>query len=57
MRTEAYEASSEPLEAIFGAIAKELTDERPTELNSKVDIDGETPEDVAADFLSEIGIA
>jgi glycine betaine/choline ABC-type transport system substrate-binding protein len=43
-------------EAIFGAIAKELTTQRATELNSKVDIDGETPEDVAKEFLVQAKI-
>ena len=57
MRTEAYEASSEPLEELFGEISAELTDDKLTELNARVDVDGEDPKDVAADFLSEIGIA
>ncbi len=56
MRTEAYEASSEPLEELFGQLSGELTDDRLIELNGRVDVDGEAPEDVAADFLSEIGI-
>ena len=56
MRTEAYEASSEPLEELFGQISAELTDDTLIGLNSRVDVDGEAPEDVAADFLSEIGI-
>ena len=51
MRTEAYQAHAPAYEAIFGAIAKELTTQRATELNSKVDIDGATPDDVAKDFL------
>ena len=38
------------------AIAKELTTQRATELNSKVDIDGETPEDVAKEFLVQAKI-
>ena len=56
MRTEAYEANSEPLEELFGELSGELTDDRLIELNGRVDVDGEAPEDVAADFLSEIGI-
>jgi osmoprotectant transport system substrate-binding protein len=51
MRTEAYQAHAAAYEAIFGSIAKELTTQRATELNSKVDIDGEAPEDVAKEFL------
>ena len=57
MRTEAYEASSEPLEELFGQLSGELTDDTLIGLNSRVDVDGEDPKDVAADFLSEIGIA
>jgi osmoprotectant transport system substrate-binding protein len=56
MRTEAYEANSEPLEELFGTISAELTDDTLSELNGRVDIDGEAPADVAADFLGEIGI-
>jgi osmoprotectant transport system substrate-binding protein len=51
MRTETYQAHAAAYEAIFAAVAKELTTQRATELNSKVDIDGETPEDVAKGFL------
>ncbi len=57
MRTEAYEANSEPLEELFGTISGELTDDTLIDLNSRVDVDGEAPADVAADFLQEIGIA
>ena len=53
MRTETYQAHAAAYEAIFGAIAKELTTQRATELNSKVDIDGETPEEVAKEFLTQ----
>jgi osmoprotectant transport system substrate-binding protein len=56
MRTEVYEANAAAYDKLFGAIAKELTTERATELNSKVDIDGETPEDAAAEFLADIGV-
>ena len=57
MRTEAYEANTEPLEDLFGQLSGELTDDKLIELNSRVDVDGEDPADVAADFLGEIGIA
>jgi len=53
MRTEAYQAHAAQYEAIFGAIAKELTTQKATELNSKVDIDGESPDDVAKEFLTQ----
>ena len=56
MRTETYQAHAPAYEAIFGAIAKELTTQKATELNSKVDIDGETPEDVAKEFLVQTKI-
>jgi len=56
MRTEVYEENAEAYETLFGAIAEELSTERATELNSRVDIDGELPEDVAAEFLVEAGI-
>jgi osmoprotectant transport system substrate-binding protein len=56
MRTETYQAHAAAYEAIFGAIAKELTTQRATELNSKVDIDGETPEEVATEFLTQTKI-
>ena len=56
MRTEVYQAHAQAYEDIFGAIAAQLTTERATELNSRVDIDGEAPEDVAEDFLTEAGL-
>ena len=56
MRTDTYQAHAAQYEAIFGAIAKELTTQRATELNSKVDIDGEAPEDVAEEFLKQSNI-
>jgi osmoprotectant transport system substrate-binding protein len=56
MRTDVYEENAEAYETLFGAIAEELTTERATALNSQVDIDGESPDDVAAEFLVEAGI-
>ena len=56
MRTETYQAHAAAYEAIFGAIAKELTTQRATELNSKVDIDGETPDEAATEFLTQTKI-
>ena len=43
-------------EELFGELSGELTDDTLIGLNSRVDVDGEAPADVAADFLSEIGI-
>jgi glycine betaine/choline ABC-type transport system substrate-binding protein len=57
MRTEAYEANSEPLEELFGTISGRAHRRQAHELNARVDVDGEAPRDVAADFLSEIGVA
>lgn len=57
MRTPVYEENAEQFEDLFGQISAELTDDKLTELNARVDVDGEDPADVAADFLSEIGIA
>ena len=51
MRTPTYQAHAQAYDAIFGAIAKQLTTQRATELNSKVDIDGDAPDTVAKDFL------
>ena len=51
MRTPTYQAHAAQYEAIFGAIAKQLTTQKATELNSKVDIDGDAPDAVARDFL------
>jgi len=57
MRTEVYEQNAEQFEELFGQISGELTDDKLTELNARVDVDGEDPRQVAADFLEEIGIA
>ena len=56
MRTDVYEQNAEAYDTLFGAIAEELTTERATALNAQVDIDGESPDDVAAEFLVEAGI-
>jgi osmoprotectant transport system substrate-binding protein len=56
MRTEVYDENADAYETLFGAIAEELSTERATELNSLVDIDGESPEDVATEFLVNAGI-
>ncbi|NMH77044.1 glycine betaine ABC transporter substrate-binding protein [Pseudonocardia xinjiangensis] len=53
MRTQTYAANPDAYNTLFGAIAAALTTERATQLNAKVDIDGETPEDVAKEFLVE----
>lgn len=44
------------LRDLFAPIANELTGDTLTKLNARVDVDGEKPETVAADFLAESGI-
>ncbi|MBW3639699.1 MAG: glycine betaine ABC transporter substrate-binding protein [Actinobacteria bacterium] len=56
MRTEVYTPNAVAYDKLFGTIATELTDERLTALNAEVDVDGRRPADVAADFLTELGI-
>ncbi len=56
MRTDVYKKNAEAYDTLFGAIAEQLTTERATALNSQVDIDGESPDDVAKQFLVEAGI-
>jgi osmoprotectant transport system substrate-binding protein len=57
MRTEVYDANSAKYDELFAAISSELTDERLTELNAQVDVDGENPADVAKEFLEDAGLA
>jgi osmoprotectant transport system substrate-binding protein len=56
MKTDVFEANADAYRALFEPISAELTDEKLTELNAKVDVDGERPSDVAEDFLTEIGV-
>jgi osmoprotectant transport system substrate-binding protein len=56
MKTEVYDANAEAYQALFEPISAELTNETLTELNAKVDVDGERPADVAEEFLTEIGV-
>jgi len=44
------------LQQVFTPVAAALTTATMQELNSKVDVDGEQPEDVARDFLTEKGL-
>jgi osmoprotectant transport system substrate-binding protein len=46
---------NEQLEQFFAPIAEELTTERLQEMNAEVDVEGRTPEQVAEDFLKDIG--
>ncbi len=44
------------IEELFEPVAKALTNEKLTELNAGVDVEGRTPEEVAGQFLEEEGI-
>jgi osmoprotectant transport system substrate-binding protein len=57
MKTEVYDENAEKFDDLLGQVSEALTDDKLTELNARVDVDGEDPKDVAADFLSEIGLA
>ncbi|MDQ3528398.1 MAG: glycine/betaine ABC transporter substrate-binding protein, partial [Actinomycetota bacterium] len=56
MKEETYEENAEAYDTLFGAIAELITDESMTEMNAAVDVDGESAEDVAAEFLASNGI-
>jgi len=56
IRDEVYEAAPEAYDALFGPISEALTDEALTTLNAAVDVEGESPEDVARQFLVDSGI-
>ncbi len=55
VRKETYDEYGEQLDEVFGPIAKALDTKTMTQMNARVDVDGELPEDVAEDFLSENG--
>jgi osmoprotectant transport system substrate-binding protein len=52
VRTEVLDQNP-AIEDLFAPVAEELDNETVTELNSRVDVDGEDPEDVASDWLEE----
>jgi osmoprotectant transport system substrate-binding protein len=56
MKEETYSENAEAYDTLFGAIAELITDEEMTQMNAAVDVDGESPEDVAAEFLAANGI-
>jgi osmoprotectant transport system substrate-binding protein len=41
---------------IIGKVSPLLTTEKMQELNAKADVDGEDPQDIAHDFLTEEGL-
>lgn len=57
VRDEIVEAHGEEFEEFVNSITSKLTTDGLTELNKRVDIDKEDAEDVAADWLSENGLA
>ena len=56
MKTDVYQAKAAAYDTLFGKIDGALTDDKLTELNAKVDVDGEAADAVAGEFLTEIGI-
>jgi osmoprotectant transport system substrate-binding protein len=54
IREELVDAHPE-VEELFGPVAEELTDEVLLDLNARVDVDGETPTEVAEAWLQEAG--
>ena len=56
VRNDALEKAGPDLEKTVELVNEELTDEVMQELNARVDLDKETPEDVAAAYLEEAGL-
>lgn len=54
IRDELYQEAPGAFDDIADQILSGLTQEKMTELNTRVSFEGETPEDVAADYLDEI---
>ena len=55
VRKETFDQYGPQLEKLFNPIAKALTTKEMTQMNARVDVDGELPEDVAEDWLSKNG--
>jgi len=55
VRKETFDQYGPQLEKLFNPIAKALTTKEMTQMNAKVDVDGELPEDVAEEWLSKNG--
>lgn len=55
VRDDVYQEAPEAFDAVAEEILSGLTQEKMTELNERVSFKGETPEDVAAEYLTEIG--
>jgi osmoprotectant transport system substrate-binding protein len=56
VRNEAIEEAGPDLEETVELVNEDLTDEVMQELNARVDLDKETPKDVAAAYLEETGL-
>jgi osmoprotectant transport system substrate-binding protein len=56
MREDTYQENAEAYDELFGEMSALLTDETMADLNARVDVDGESEEDVARDFLVSNGI-
>jgi osmoprotectant transport system substrate-binding protein len=55
VRKETFDQYGPQLEKLFNPIAAALTTKEMTQMNARVDVDGELPEDVAEDWLSKNG--
>lgn len=53
---ERYAETAPNLEEVLNILGGQFTNESMTDLTYKVDVDGETPEEVARDFLTEKGL-
>ena len=56
IRDEVYSQAPEAFDEIADTILSGLTQEKMTELNTRVSYEGEDPEDVAADYLDDAGL-
>lgn len=55
LRDDKYQEAPEAFDAIAGELLDPLSQEKMTELNTRVSFEGETADDVAAAYLEEIG--
>lgn len=55
IRDDKYQEAPDAFDAIADELLNPLTQEKMTELNTKVSFEGETPEDTAAQYLKDIG--
>ncbi len=55
-RKEVYDANAAVYDELVAKILEPLNNDKMAELNAKVDVEGETPEDVAKEYLESIGM-